>query len=140
MKFKKTGLTANNLAQKLVALINGNILKVYNHEYVFGIYLRIKNENLEVLEVCNNCYSEWKISSFSFAFIRDETENFVYEEKHWYDDIPEKGILCWVNKEKTCIANIKKYNSETNKFECPYASFIYATPLSEDEAMELIYE
>jgi len=66
-----------------------------------------------------------------------------YIEPKWYDNIPEQGILCWVWNTKTerTIRILKYYYAET---QYPYMvdggyGWEYATPLTREEAEELIY-
>lgn len=69
----------------------------------------------------------------------------VTEVKPWYENIPEHGVLCYVwddDIETKEIAIVVAYDSLS---EFPYTTgpedyFIHATPLTKEEAMQLIYQ
>lgn len=63
------------------------------------------------------------------------------KEPEWYENIPEKGVLCWVDDSNTnpynknVISVIVKYNSEQNRefSDIRGVPWYYATPLTNEE-------
>jgi hypothetical protein len=61
-------------------------------------------------------------------------------ETEWYDNIPEKGVLCWTSPTYTKMDVIRSYDSEglhpINYDECYNIAFV--TPLTEEEKRNLL--
>ena len=84
--------------------------------------------------------------SWGFDFPEDWSIGFVQTKPKpkWYDNIPEQGILCWVNDgegEEPSLVTITAYNPElTYKFEGLGAEWYQATPATLEEIANYIYE
>jgi hypothetical protein len=73
------------------------------------------------------------------------SENEIYHEPKWYDNIPGEGVLCWVSdtyqSEYKIVCLINKYIKEREfKFCSMFSSWTYATPITIEEANKYILE
>ena len=57
----------------------------------------------------------------------------IYKEPKWYENIPDGGVLCWVNGEKI-VDSITDYDSDfKNRFTSANDNFHSAKPLTKQE-------
>lgn len=80
-----------------------------------------------------------------FEMLGSADEYYVYIEPEWYDNIPDKGILCWVGDQsvyfKTHIRIITEYTANTlHNFSDGCTPWKSATPLTRDEITDLFLE
>lgn len=93
--------------------------------------------------------------SISIAKLKDGTTPYhfdnpkdwePYEEpKPWYENIPEKGILCWVSQreetDKLASDTINMFSKTGGfNFRGKYGAYRYATPVTLEEIKDLIYK
>ena len=71
----------------------------------------------------------------------------ICREPEWYENIPEKGILCWVHdydqEAKVHINIINKYLYDYLQLKFKSTTKVnwrYAKPLTEEEVKEYLYE
>jgi|688.fasta_scaffold1929423_1 hypothetical protein len=90
-------------------------------------------------------------SSNDLSFVFNDPVNWeAFEEKQveWFEDIPEQGVLCWVDDyyrdRKDYIHLIKDFLISPNPRECKFRynsikGWVYATPLTKEEVEKYIY-
>lgn len=101
-------------------------------------YIKFHNGRLSKFKITNDSY----ICNAMFCFSRP-SEWIEYIKKEWYEKIPEQGVLCWVNKEKTKIDVIKGYDPVNKAYRFVNgANHIYmiAIPLTNEEIKKFIHE
>jgi hypothetical protein len=70
----------------------------------------------------------------------------IYQESHWYDNIPEQGILCEASNRPFGAAPIKikvvMLQRTESGFFMDVRGYIYryAVPLTKEQALELVYK
>lgn len=87
--------------------------------------------------------SPYRYGNFALKGVWNKFDEWYVESK-WYEDIPERGILCWVRDgryEDGHLARVIKYNTNPATM-FPYVTdagiFIYATPLTNEEIKEFL--
>ena len=108
------------------ALLNGRRFKTDNGTLIYF------DENRDIPFTCPVSYmrNTWDVS------------NSLTELKHWYDNIPEQGVLCWVwNGTNTAhIRAVTGYHTEDSiqTFTAPQGCWSHAKPLTKREALALL--
>jgi len=83
------------------------------------------------------------VTTFSvkgFSVVGTVNDSNLFMAPEWYENIPEKGVLCWVSDikdkpdNKCRVASIKWWHYEDGfYYECGDSPWKYATPLSSEE-------
>lgn len=93
-------------------------------------------------------FNENKLNPFRYIYNNNNydfcdfnTYGKVTEIKEWYDNIPENGILCWVN-DKSYIAIMTYYDKEEHMFYGKVSGSRYnykdVLPLTNEEIQEFL--
>jgi hypothetical protein len=68
----------------------------------------------------------------------------IYKEPNWYDNIPEKGVLCWCwdDEEDNRYIDVVLGHRDDEHYKFPTAtsSYVNAQPLTKEEVLELCLE
>lgn len=121
--------------EALAALLTGKTIKYKDKE----IYYKYENKFI----YCNKFNSGFKLSDVdfnSFIAISNKGTFIEYDPEVWFENIPEKGVWCYVNnRDENIFKNpvlIVSYNKHEERFKFKTdsgASFSEATPLTNEE-------
>ena len=125
----------------VIALMEGKIIQIttgFRNYYKFTDKLLFANDTMNWISIYRSN------SPFLDIFLGENQEKVtfnVYKEKDWWENIPEKGILCYVSDHKS---KIKEFNelalilrNEDDSFYSSGLEWRYAIPLSKEEIKEL---
>lgn len=144
MKIKTTEQLENQV-QVMQAFLAGKIIAVQPKIYDSIVsFLKMDGETFKLLIQHGNTIEESKWEETRTLPDLDDYDAFQVEieEEKWYDNIPEHGVLCWVNdfnkdasKEK--IVEIILY-FDGRFISTNGSSWKYATPLTNEEISKFL--
>jgi len=138
IKTEEVPQTYTNIKEVMEALLAGKVLLSSNGNAIY------KLKDNKVLNKSATLGNAWTNSNLFPQYLVPSTE--YIPPKEWYEQIPEEGVLCWVDDRKdsvlTSTAVIVAYLEITSY---PFVSksgsqWIYAKPLTQEEANKLIYK
>jgi len=112
-----------------------------------GRKFKVEGENYDILSFDKNNLLEGNPFRFREDELKGKDWDFsintvLFEIKHWYEEIPQKGVLCWVTdieedrKVKKFVTLIIKYtltDSGRSEFKSKCSNWVYATPISVED-------
>ena len=130
MKTKLVNAGIKSRQDAIERLIKGEIF--YCGESYWKIYYDINRINEgkspfrckdDPLQYALHSYLDWKVE----------------EEVKWYEDIPEKGVLCWVGcRADNRVTLIKRFvESDGYQFKSETGNYYNAIPLTREEVLSL---
>lgn len=144
MKFREVDIEVEGKLDivKLFNLLNSGYYVSFNND---GLYYTIRDGIVGYFDTTGFIFIPSDINVSTIA-IRLENKTFkILKEDIWSDNIPKKGVLCWIwdteTKHKSLLTIIKSYDPNDKQF--PYTSndgsiWKNAEPVSVDELKEFI--
>lgn len=127
----------DSIREFVKALMDGRKFKYEGYEYFF-------DEEHGFLKF-NKTRGRTSMTNIDFmVYVLSLTE--VIGEQKWYNNIPERGVLCKVQTLPNVAYTIARINSYVEDAHFPFHSFdndetyIAAIPLTKEEALEYVYE
>lgn len=134
---KKIDITITCVADMFRELLAGRVLVSKGKN---STTFRISDGKLLITDKLNN-----SVLDAALVCTEDTASNYeVYIEAQWYDNIPKRGIMCWVwdheeNDKTLDLVLSYDYNEPVYKFGCAYSGNMqYAVPLTFEEAKRYI--